>query len=259
MSFRKSSFLQDPMEATGSFTGTFEGEVTTSETIIVNSESGSRIDLVRTPAVTTGLLGEIRIFNGDTEVGRLEFKSPGTTDAGAFELWTRAGGGPFSKRLSVSSGGAIIARKTLSVLENLLMGPSQFQTLIPQTDNMLLCSGFVGTINIQNNDTNIYRISANVLGTDDDFQLVSGQLEFSTDVNLYRDQANVLKTDDTFMVGNVLAVTGSLIHAGTAAGFFATASAPQPIVTGSRSGSVSLEGLLNGLASMGLIVDATTA
>ncbi|KKN88085.1 hypothetical protein LCGC14_0251570 [marine sediment metagenome] len=47
------------------------------------------------------------------------------------------------------------------------------------------------------------------LASGDDFRIVSGQLQFGADVNLYRVSANVLKTDDAFVVEGNLDVTGT--------------------------------------------------
>jgi len=61
-------------------------------------------------------------------------------------------------------------------------------------------------------DTNLYRLSANVLATDDTFQLASsGTMLFGAagDTNLYRLAANSLATDDSLTVGGNLSVTGT--------------------------------------------------
>ena len=82
-------------------------------------------------------------------------------------------------------------------------------------------------------DTNLYRIGANVLATDDAFLvgatlavtnriLVSAGQDgtsatngiifgLSEDTNLYRSAANVLRTDDAFLVGATLAVTNRIL------------------------------------------------
>lgn len=56
-----------------------------------------------------------------------------------------------------------------------------------------------------------------------------------------------------------LELDGALNHDGTTAGFFGTAPATQPTVTGSRGGNAALASLLTALAGVGLIVDSTTA
>jgi len=56
-----------------------------------------------------------------------------------------------------------------------------------------------------------------------------------------------------------LELDGALNHDGTTAGFFGTAPATQPTVTGSRAGNLALASLLTALAGLGLIVDSTTA
>ena len=54
-------------------------------------------------------------------------------------------------------------------------------------------------------------------------------------------------------------IDGALDHDGTTAGFFGTAPATRPTVTGSRGGNAALASLLTGLASLGLIIDSSTA
>lgn len=56
---------------------------------------------------------------------------------------------------------------------------------------------------------------------------------------------------DLAVLGN-LAVTGS-------AGFYGTAPAAKPAVSGSRGANAALASLLTGLAAVGLITDSTTA
>lgn len=85
--------------------------------------------------------------------------------------------------------------------------------------------------------------------------LASGGLTFGTtsgQSNLYRSAASTLKTDTAFEVGTALRVDGNV-------GFYNTAPVAKPTVTGSRAGNAALASLLTALASMGLVVDSSTA
>jgi hypothetical protein len=54
-------------------------------------------------------------------------------------------------------------------------------------------------------------------------------------------------------------INGDLNHDGSNVGFYGTAPAGKPTVTGSRGANAALESLLTGLASLGLITDSSTA
>ena len=71
------------------------------------------------------------------------------------------------------------------------------------------------------------------------------------DTNLYRNGANILRTDDNYQVGGYLEVQGNL-------GFYGTASITKPTVTGSRGGNAALASLCTALANLGLITNSTT-
>lgn len=55
-----------------------------------------------------------------------------------------------------------------------------------------------------------------------------------------------------------LEIEGSLDHDGSAVGFYGTAPASKPTVTGSRGGNAALASLLTGLASLGLVTDSSS-
>jgi hypothetical protein len=85
-----------------------------------------------------------------------------------------------------------------------------------------------------------------------------GKLEWgdgaaSRDTNLYRSAADTVKTDDSLHVG------ATLRHLGSSLGFYNSAAVTKPTVTGSRGGNAALASLLTALASLGLVVDSTTA
>lgn len=86
--------------------------------------------------------------------------------------------------------------------------------------------------------------------------------------NLYMDgtavnylAANLLlgTLTDGMTAGGSLAVAQDLAHRGTKVGFFNTAPATKPTVTGSRGGNAALASLLTALASLGILIDSTTA
>lgn len=56
-----------------------------------------------------------------------------------------------------------------------------------------------------------------------------------------------------------ISIDGQFAHTGSKAGFFNTAPAVKPTVTGSRGGNAALASALTALASLGLITDSTTA
>jgi hypothetical protein len=55
-----------------------------------------------------------------------------------------------------------------------------------------------------------------------------------------------------------LEIDGDLNHDGSKVGFYGTAPAAKPTVTGSRGGNAALQPLLTALATLGLITDSTT-
>jgi hypothetical protein len=59
--------------------------------------------------------------------------------------------------------------------------------------------------------------------------------------------------------GGLVQIVGDLDHDGTKVGFYGTAPVTKPTITGSRGGNAGLASLLTQLASLGLIVDGTTA
>lgn len=73
------------------------------------------------------------------------------------------------------------------------------------------------------------------------------------DTNLRRSAANELTTDDALVVSLMFR------HLGSTLGFYGAEPVTRPTVSGSRSGNEALESLLAALASLGLIVDDTTA
>ena len=66
-------------------------------------------------------------------------------------------------------------------------------------------------------------------------------------------------TTDGLTAAGSLAIAKDLAHRGTLAGFFNTAPAAKPTVTGSRGGNAALASLLTGLAGLGLITDSSSA
>jgi hypothetical protein len=66
-------------------------------------------------------------------------------------------------------------------------------------------------------------------------------------------------TTDGMTASGSLAIAQDLAHRGTKAGFFNTAPASKPTVTGSRGGNAALASLLTALAGLGLLTDSTTA
>lgn len=60
-------------------------------------------------------------------------------------------------------------------------------------------------------------------------------------------------------LGRNAVVGGNLDHDGSNVGFYGTAPAAKPTVTGSRGGNAALASLLTGLAGLGLITDSSTA
>jgi hypothetical protein len=103
-------------------------------------------------------------------------------------------------------------------------------------------------------DVNLYRSAADVLRTDDTFQIgTAGALTFGAagDVNLYRVNASTLATDDGLTVG------GALTHGGAALGVLGTAAVAKQVVTGAHGGNAALQSLLTALAAYGLITDSS--
>lgn len=66
-------------------------------------------------------------------------------------------------------------------------------------------------------------------------------------------------TTDGMTAGGSLAIAKDLAHRGTLVGFFNTAPAAKPTITGSRGGNTALASLLTALATLGLITDNTSA
>jgi hypothetical protein len=66
-------------------------------------------------------------------------------------------------------------------------------------------------------------------------------------------------TTDGMTAGGSLAVAKDLAHRGTKVGFYNTAPAAKPAVTGSRGGNAALASLLTALAGLGLVTDSTSA
>ena len=69
--------------------------------------------------------------------------------------------------------------------------------------------------------------------------------------------ANTADGDATF--DGILRVEGDIDHNGANIGFYGTAPAAKPTVTGSRGGNAALASLLTGLAGLGLITDSSSA
>ena len=66
-------------------------------------------------------------------------------------------------------------------------------------------------------------------------------------------------TTDGMTASGSLAIAQDFEHRGTKAGFFNTAPAAKPTVTGSRGGNAALASMLTALAGLGLLTDSTTA
>jgi hypothetical protein len=84
-----------------------------------------------------------------------------------------------------------------------------------------------------------------------------GKIEWGTatgrDTNLYRLSADTLKTDDS------LQVALTFRHLGASLGFYNAAAVAKPTVAGSRGANAALASLLTALASLGLVTDTSTA
>lgn len=65
-------------------------------------------------------------------------------------------------------------------------------------------------------------------------------------------------TTDGMTAGGSLAIAKDLAHRGTLVGFYNTAPAAKPTVSGSRGGNAALASLLTALAGLGLLTDSTT-
>lgn len=80
-----------------------------------------------------------------------------------------------------------------------------------------------------------------------------------TDVELARGTVGVLSVLGSLYVADDLTIINDLNHDGARAGFFGTAPALKPTVSGSRGGNAALDSLLNALSALGLITDNSTA
>jgi Fe-S cluster assembly scaffold protein SufB len=83
---------------------------------------------------------------------------------------------------------------------------------------------------------------------------------YTTAIMTITNSGNILigTTTDGMTAAGSLAIAKDLAHRGTRAGFFNTAPATKPTVTGSRGGNAALASLLTALAGLGLLTDSTT-
>ncbi|MBI5215108.1 MAG: hypothetical protein HY960_05095 [Ignavibacteriae bacterium] len=77
------------------------------EVLISGSSTFSRLELQRTPAVTSGDIGVINAYNGSTSVTEVSTQSDGATDNGRLTFWTKASSSAIAERMRISSNGNI--------------------------------------------------------------------------------------------------------------------------------------------------------
>lgn len=111
-------------------------------------------------------------------------------------------------------------------------------------------------------DVNLYRTGTNQWKTDDDLHVASSGGGIALKVGAYVGSlasSTGLGVFGNSEFSNALAIGGALNHDGSQVGFYGTAPAAKPTVTGSRGGNAALASLLTGLANLGLITDSSSA
>jgi hypothetical protein len=92
--------------------------------------------------------------------------------------------------------------------------------------------------------------------------IVKGIASQSNDLEQWQDSTGAVLAKVT-ATGNAqfvaVEIDGDLNHDGSGVGFYGTAPAAKPTITGSRGGNAALESLLTALAAQGLITDSTSA
>ena len=158
------------------------------------ADSSGRSSLTLTGAITggDGNYGDIIAANSSGDGALIGFRRDAADDATATLFYTSATGGSLTERARFASGGNF----------GLSTGSPDFildvngDVRIEEAHRL-----YFGGTGAADNDTNLYRSSADTLATDDDFLIASGKKLFiSSDTNLYRSAADTLATDDDFQI-----------------------------------------------------------
>ena len=242
--------------AAGTFTASADGTATQAVLAVFASTTAKRAVDIR---VTGDAVSRLRIdTSAGTGSGTLTFGNGTLADTnlyrGAADLLATDDSVTVGTRLTVGS--ATLNSAKLYVEDGTATSGVLFKATVAGTTT-------IGVVRVESSDNTKRLLDLRVTGdgvarlkVDMSAGSGSGTLTFgngtTADVNLYRSATTTLKTDNSFHVG------AALSHLGSTLGFYGTAPAVKPTVTGSRGSNDALASLLTALAGLGLLTDSST-